>query len=146
MLQTALKEREPLCKKNSGEKDMIKGLENFLEKPLKIDDSDIEDFTQGITEIILKLKSENAALREELEDYKIEERRAERISKHRAADRARVEWKIRRCHGCEHKGHSPEFEGGFRIEICKCPPYRGKWIAEIEKCPKAELKGGNNAE
>lgn len=82
-----------------------------------------------------RLQAENAALRAELEDYKIEDRRAERISKHRAEDRARVAGKISRCNGCEYKGHSPEFEGNFRIEICKYPPFRGKWIAEIEECP-----------
>lgn len=83
-----------------------------------------------------RLESENTALRVENEDYKIEDRRAERISKHRAEDRARVAGKISRCHGCEYKGHSPYFEGNFRIEICKHPPFRGKWIVEIEKCPK----------
>lgn len=46
-----------------------------------------------------RAESENTALRVENEDYKIEDRRAERISKHRAEDRARVAGKISRCTG-----------------------------------------------
>ena len=45
---------------------MIKGLEKFLEKPLKFDDTNVENFTKQLTDIILKLQSENAALRERL--------------------------------------------------------------------------------
>ena len=46
---------------------MIKGLEKFLEKPLKFDDPNVENFTKQITDIILDLQAENAALRERLE-------------------------------------------------------------------------------
>lgn len=90
-------------------------------------------------EIIARLQAENAALRTELEDYKIEERRAERISKYRREDARRVADKIARC--ClAHCGHKVRIEAqdGFWIETCTYPPYHGKWIVEIEKCPKAE--------
>lgn len=30
--------------------------------------------------------------------------------------------------------------GGFQFLGCSCPPYKGKWIAEIDKCPKGRLK------
>lgn len=86
-----------------------------------------------------RLETENAALRTELEDYKIEERRAERISKYRREDARRVADKIARC--ClAHCGHKVRIEAqdGFWIETCTYPPYHGKWIVEIEKCPKAE--------
>lgn len=118
---------------------MIKGLEKFLEKPLKIDDLNVENSIKQITDIILNLQAENAALRTELEDYKIEERRAERISKYRREDARRVADKIARC--ClAHCGHKVRIEAqdGFWIETCTYPPYHGKWIVEIEKCPKAE--------
>lgn len=46
---------------------MIKGLEKFLEKPLKIDDLNVENSIKQITDIILNLQAENAALRERLE-------------------------------------------------------------------------------
>lgn len=46
---------------------MIKGLEKFLEKPLKIDDMNVENSIKQITDIILNLQAENAALRERLE-------------------------------------------------------------------------------
>ena len=85
------------------------------------------------------LEEENAALRTELEDYKIEERRAERISKYRREDARRVADKIARC--ClAHCGHKVRIEAqdGFWVETCTYPPYHGKWIVEIEKCPKAE--------
>ena len=45
---------------------MIKGLEKFLEKPLKIDDLNVENSTKQITDIILNLQAENAALREQI--------------------------------------------------------------------------------
>lgn len=45
---------------------MIKGLEKFLEKPLKIDDLNVENSIKQITDIILNLQAENAALRERL--------------------------------------------------------------------------------
>lgn len=84
-------------------------------------------------------EAENADLRTELEDYKIEERRAERISKYKREDARRVADKIARC--ClAHCGHKVRIEAqdGFWIETCTYPPYHGKWIVEIEKCPKAE--------
>lgn len=86
-----------------------------------------------------RLEAENADLRTELEDYKIEERRAERISKYKREDARRVADKIARC--ClAHCGHKVRIEAqdGFWIETCTYPPYHGKWIVEIEKCPKAE--------
>ena len=92
-----------------------------------------------ISEQCEQLKAENAALRTELEDYKIEERRAERISKYKREDARRVADKIARC--ClAHCGHKVRIEAqdGFWIETCTYPPYHGKWIVEIEKCPKAE--------
>lgn len=45
---------------------MVKGLEKFLEKPLKIDDLNVENSIKQITDIILNLQAENAALRERL--------------------------------------------------------------------------------
>lgn len=45
---------------------MIKGLEKFLEKPLKIDDLNVENSIKQITDIILNLQAENAALREQI--------------------------------------------------------------------------------
>lgn len=45
---------------------MIKGLEKFLEKPLKIDDMNVENSIKQITDIILNLQAENAALREQI--------------------------------------------------------------------------------
>lgn len=45
---------------------MIKGLEKFLEKPLKMDDLNVENSIKQIADIILKLQAENAALREKI--------------------------------------------------------------------------------
>lgn len=45
---------------------MVKGLEKFLEKPLKIDDLNVENSIKQITDIILNLQAENAALREHI--------------------------------------------------------------------------------
>lgn len=45
---------------------MIKGLEKFLEKPIIIDDLNVEDSTKQITDIILNLQAENVALREQI--------------------------------------------------------------------------------
>ena len=45
---------------------MVKGLEKFLEKPLKIDDLNVENSIKQITDIILNLQAENAALREQI--------------------------------------------------------------------------------
>ena len=84
------------------------------------------------------LETENAALRERLKDYEQIESRKNRISKHRREDSQLVADKIARCNKCEYKGTSVEIDGIRKIEICKCPPYKGKWIEEIEQCPKEE--------
>lgn len=39
------------------------------------------------------------------------------------------------CKGCKH-ARSLNATGGFRFLGCVFPPYKGKWIIEIEKCPK----------
>lgn len=115
-------------------------IERCLERLSSCKATDVMNFDYaGTLAYIKRLKSENAALRTELEDYKIEERRAERISKYRREDARRVADKIERC--ClAHCGHKVRIEAqdGFWIETCTYPPYHGKWIVEIEKCPKAE--------
>lgn len=87
-------------------------------------------------ERIKELESENAALREQLKDYEQIESRKNRISKHRHEDALLVADKIARCSSCEYKRTSVEIDGIGKIEICKYPPYKGKWIEEIEQCPK----------
>ena len=85
------------------------------------------------------LEAENAALRAELEEYEMIEGRKKRISQHRREDVRRVADKITRC--ClAHCGHKVRIEAqdGFCIETCTYPPYHGKWIVEIEQCPKAD--------
>ena len=130
-------------------------IERCLERLSTCKTTDVMNFDYaGTLAYIKRLKAENAALHAELEDYKIEDRRAERISKYRREDARRVADKIARC--ClAHCGHKVRIEAqdGFWIETCTYPPYHGKWIVEIEKCPKeeaqksaesrlAELKGG----
>lgn len=115
-------------------------IERCLERLSSCKATDVMNFDYaGTLAYIKRLKSENAALRTELEDYRIEERRAERISKYRREDARRVADKIARC--ClAHCGHKVRIEAqdGFWIETCTYPPYHGKWIVEIEKCPKEE--------
>ena len=102
--------------------------------------STVADETWGkALQLIEQLQAENAALHAELEEYEMIERRKERISQHRREDARRVADKIARC--ClAHCGHKVRIEAqdGFWIETCTYPPYHGKWIVEIEKCPKAE--------
>ena len=104
--------------------------------------SDILKFGDGpeqyAAQYIKELRAENAALRERLKDYEQIESRKNRISKHRREDSQLVADKIARCNKCEYKGTSVEIDGIGKIEICKCPPYKGKWIEEIEQCPKEE--------
>ena len=115
-------------------------IERCLERLSTCKTTDVMNFDYaGTLAYIKRLKAENAALHAELEDYKIEERRAERISKYRREDARRVADKIARC--ClAHCGHKVRIEAqdGFWIETCTYPPYHGKWIVEIEQCPKAE--------
>ena len=135
-------------------------IERCLERLSSCKATDVMNFDYaGTLAYIKRLKAENAALRAELEEYEMIERRKERISQHRREDVRRVEDKITRC--ClAHCGHKVRIEAqdGFWIETCTYPPYHGKWIVEIEKCPKAEeaqrstesrleeLKGGKNEE
>ena len=102
--------------------------------------STVADETWGkALQLIEQLQAENAALHAELEEYEMIERRKERISQHRREDARRVADKIARC--ClAHCGHKVRIEAqdGFGIETCTYPPYHGKWIVEIEQCPKAE--------
>lgn len=102
--------------------------------------STVADETWGkALQLIEQLQAENAALHAELEEYEMIERRKERISQHRREDARRVADKIARC--ClAHCGHKVRIEAqdGFWIETCTYPPYHGKWIVEIEQCPKAE--------
>ena len=117
-------------------------IERCLERLSSCKATDVMNFDYaGTLAYIKRLKAENAALHAELEDYKIEERRAERISKYRREDARRVADKIARCclAHCEHKVRI-EAQDGFCIETCTYPPYHGKWIVEIEKCPKEEAQ------
>ena len=117
-------------------------IERCLERLATCKATDVMNFDYaGTLAYIKRLKAENAALHAELEDYKIEERRAERVSKYRREDARRVADKIARC--ClAHCGHKVRIEAqdGFWIETCTYPPYHGKWIVEIEKCPKEEAQ------
>lgn len=133
-------------------------IERCLERLVTCKATDVMNFDYaGTLAYIKRLKAENAALHAELEEYEMIERRKERISQHRREDARRVEDKITRC--ClAHCGHKVRIEAqdGFWIETCTYPPYHGKWIVEIEQCPKveedqeaaearlAELKGGRN--
>lgn len=120
----------------------MSGIEKWFEKLVeegKIPQTPMNYDTASYKMYVAHLEAENADLRTELEDYKIEERRAERISKYKREDARRVADKIARC--ClAHCGHKVRIEAqdGFWIETCTYPPYHGKWIVEIEKCPKAE--------
>lgn len=40
-----------------------------------------------------------------------------------------------RCEHCEYI-HPVSANGGFTFLGCYCEPYHGKWVAEIEDCPK----------
>lgn len=40
-----------------------------------------------------------------------------------------------RCKGCEYK-RIVHASGGFSFNGCYCRPYKGKWVADIEQCPK----------
>ena len=47
--------------------------------------------------------------------------------------------KEKRCVGCEYcKKIYAQYDWSFLG--CRCEPYRGKWIVEIEKCPKGSAK------
>ena len=117
-------------------------IERCLERLATCKATDVMNFDYaGTLAYIKRLKAENAALRAELEEYEMIERRKERISQHRREDVRRVEDKITRC--ClAHCGHKVRIEAqdGFWIETCTYPPYHGKWIVEIEKCPKEEAQ------
>ena len=98
-----------------------------------------EEWKNRVLEEFKTLEAENAALRAELEEYEMIEGRKKRISQHRREDVRRVADKITRC--ClAHCGHKVRIEAqdGFCIETCTYPPYHGKWIVEIEQCPKAD--------
>ena len=115
-------------------------IERCLERLSSCKATDVMNFDYaGTLAYIKRLKAENAALHVELEEYEMIERRKERISQHRREDARRVADKIARC--ClAHCGHKVRIEAqdGFWIETCTYPPYHGKWIVEIEQCPKAE--------
>lgn len=115
-------------------------IERCLERLSSCKATDVMNFDYaGTLAYIKRLKAENAALHAELEEYEMIERRKERISQHRREDARRVADKIARC--ClAHCGHKVRIEAqdGFWIETCTYPPYHGKWIVEIEQCPKAE--------
>ena len=40
-----------------------------------------------------------------------------------------------RCDGCEFC-KAVYANGNWSFYGCYCPPYRGKWVAEIKDCPK----------
>ena len=42
-----------------------------------------------------------------------------------------------RCKGCKYSSVVTA-TGGFRFLGCRCSPYCGKWVIEIEHCPKIE--------
>jgi len=44
------------------------------------------------------------------------------------------------CGKCEHK-KLVHAQGNFKFYGYHCKPYSGKWIAEIENCPKVESEG-----
>jgi hypothetical protein len=48
--------------------------------------------------------------------------------------------KKERCEGCK-ECRKIYANGGWTFYGCYYPPYKGKWVAEIKDCPKAE-KGG----
>lgn len=52
--------------------------------------------------------------------------------------------KTEHCGKCEHS-NGIFAQDGFMFLGCKFPPYRGKWVAQIEECPKEKKpteKGG----
>lgn len=122
-------------------------IERCLERLSSCKATDVMNFDYaGTLAYIKRLKAENAALHAELEEYEMIERRKERISQHRREDARRVADKIARC--ClAHCGHKVRIEAqdGFWIETCTYPPYHGKWIVEIEKCPKEEAQRSTEA-
>ena len=42
-----------------------------------------------------------------------------------------------RCEGCEYC-RTVIASGQWQFYGCYCPPYKGKWVAEIKECPKEE--------
>lgn len=46
-----------------------------------------------------------------------------------------------RCKGCQY-GKRIGATGGFQFLGCCHNPYKGKWVAEIEKCPKEDASNG----
>ena len=42
-----------------------------------------------------------------------------------------------RCKGCEHR-RTINAQGDWWFHACYHKPYRGKWIVEIEKCPRTK--------
>ena len=42
-----------------------------------------------------------------------------------------------RCDGCEHR-RTINAQGDWWFHACYHKPYRGKWIVEIEKCPRTK--------
>ena len=40
-----------------------------------------------------------------------------------------------RCNGCQ-DSHIVYTNGGWSFYGCYCVPYHGKWVAEIQNCPK----------
>ena len=47
--------------------------------------------------------------------------------------------KTSECEKCEHSKRICA-QGEWWFRACYCEPYRGKWIQEIESCPKEQLK------
>lgn len=43
-----------------------------------------------------------------------------------------------KCSHCEHIRAIGVYGWSKRILVCDHKPYKGKWVAEIEKCPKEE--------
>jgi len=52
--------------------------------------------------------------------------------------------KVNVCGKCEHVKLVYE-PMSYNFLGCHCEPYKGKWIAEIEKCPKLESEVQNES-
>lgn len=45
--------------------------------------------------------------------------------------------KHERCKDCEYR-KKINAQDDFWLNACYCKPYKGKWIVEIDNCPKAK--------
>lgn len=52
---------------------------------------------------------------------------------------------LKRCQKCSDK-RIVIVNGYWKVYGCFYPPYRGEWVAEIEKCPKEGAEDGQAGE